>query len=67
MIFATFRKTDFKFSVVVVVDIQTLIMLVQPGIRQCGIEFCTQYIWGDDMDKIEDKARPRPSTRTSSG
>ncbi len=42
-----------------VVDIQTLIKLVRPGIRQCGIEFCTQYVWGDDTDKVEDENTPK--------
>ena len=42
-----------------VVDIQTLITLVRPAIRQCGIEFCTQYVWGDDEDRIEYEDTPK--------
>jgi hypothetical protein len=42
-----------------VVDIQTLITLVRPAIRQCGIEICTQYVWGDDEDRIEYEDTPK--------
>ncbi len=33
-----------------VVDVQTLISLIRPATIQSGIEFCTQYVWGDDTE-----------------
>jgi hypothetical protein len=42
-----------------VVDIQTLITLVRLGIRQCGIEFCTQYVWGKVPDRVEYEDTPK--------
>jgi hypothetical protein len=41
--------TDFRG----VVDVQTLITLIRPATKQSGIEFCTQYVWGDDTEKDE--------------
>jgi hypothetical protein len=35
------------------VDVQTLITLVRPDTKQCGIEFCTQYVWGSEAKKDE--------------
>jgi hypothetical protein len=39
-----------------VVDVQTLITLIRPATKQSGIEFCTQYVWGDDEEKNEYEA-----------
>jgi hypothetical protein len=39
-----------------VVDVQTLITLIRPATKQSGIEFCTQYFWGDDTEKNEYEA-----------
>jgi hypothetical protein len=39
-----------------VVDVQTLITLIRPATKQSGIEFCTQYVWGDDTEKNEYEA-----------
>jgi hypothetical protein len=39
-----------------VVDVQTLITLVRPATIQSGIEFCTQYVWGDDTERNEYEA-----------
>jgi hypothetical protein len=36
-----------------VVDVQTLITLIRPATKQSGIEFCTQYVWGDDTERNE--------------
>jgi hypothetical protein len=36
-----------------VVDVQTLITLIRPATKQSGIEFCTQYVWGDDKERNE--------------
>jgi hypothetical protein len=36
-----------------VVDVQTLITLIIPATKQSGIEFCTQYVWGDDTEQNE--------------
>ncbi len=38
-----------------VVDVQTLITLIRPATKQSGIEFCTQYVWGNDT-KINEYA-----------
>jgi hypothetical protein len=39
-----------------VVDVQTLITLIRPATKQSGIEFCTQYVWGDDTERNEYEA-----------
>ncbi len=39
-----------------VVDVQTLITLIRPATKQSGIEFCTQYVWGNDKEKNEYEA-----------
>jgi hypothetical protein len=36
-----------------VVDAQTLITLIRPATKQSGIEFCTQYVWGDNTEQNE--------------
>jgi hypothetical protein len=42
-----------------VVDVQTLITLVRPARNSSGIEFCTQYVWGDDSEEEpKDKVEP---------
>jgi hypothetical protein len=39
-----------------VIDVQTLITLIRPATIQSGIEFCTQYVWGDDTKRNEYEA-----------
>jgi hypothetical protein len=39
-----------------VVDVQMLITLIRPATVQSGIEFCTQYVWGDDTEQNEYEA-----------
>jgi hypothetical protein len=36
-----------------VVDVQTLITLVRPDTKECGIDFCTKYVWEDKTDLAE--------------
>jgi hypothetical protein len=36
-----------------VVDVQTLITIIRPATIQSGIEFCTQYVWGNDTERNE--------------
>jgi hypothetical protein len=44
------RNNGFKF-IRNLVDVQTLITLVRPKELACGIEACTQYVWGDKKQK----------------
>ncbi len=30
-----------------------MITLIRPATKQSGIEFCTQYVWGNDTEKDE--------------
>jgi hypothetical protein len=30
-----------------------LMMLIRPAMKQSGIKFCTQYVWGDDTERNE--------------
>jgi hypothetical protein len=46
------RFSDFRG----VVDFQMLITLVRLATIQSGIEFCTQYVWGDDTERKEYEA-----------